>query len=419
MTTNATFNISFISRVSKTKPEQATIYSRISINGKRVEFSIIKHIPTNSWQSAKEIINHTYKDFRKANAYINQVRSQLTSIYRELILSKKLVSPSILKNHFFGNEDQGRTLLHLIDYHYKTQSQILSTGTLSHYRTSEKYIKKFISKNKKTDDVYLHQLGFQFITEFDSFLRQYQPTNNHRPMSHNVVMKHLARLKKLINLAIKLDWMQKNPFDSFQMSYTKVDRGFLTELELKTIISKPLTIKRLDYVRDLFIFACYTGLAYIDVQQLQPENLVIGIDGDHWIQTQRQKTNTSLMIPLLPIAIGIISKYKNNPKAMNKDSLFPAISNSTINIYLKEIADMCGINKNITFHMARHTFATTITLSNGVPIETVSKILGHTDLATTQIYAKVLQNKISNDMSVLKEKLYKKNDQPNTVRKFN
>ncbi|MCW3808095.1 site-specific integrase [Plebeiobacterium marinum] len=155
----------------------------------------------------------------------------------------------------------------------------------------------------------------------------------------------------------------------------------------------------------MFIFSCYTGLAYIDVCQLTPENVILNIDGEFWIHTKRQKTGVTVQVPLLPVAQSIVYKYKDDPKCLNKNRLFPVISNQKLNSYLKEIADICGINKNLTFHLARHTFATTVTLANGVPIETVSKLLGHTKLSTTQIYAKVLQNKISKDMMELRIKL--------------
>ncbi len=410
MTTNPTFCVSFILRISKTKPEQSTIYARVAVNGKRTEFSIIKNVPTNSWQSKKETLNHSYKEFRKANAYIDQVRSQLTAIYRELTLSKELATPSIIKNHFFGNSSEVQTLSYLIEYHTKTQSQVLSSGTLAHYRTTEKYLREFLLSYKKTSDIYLTQIDYQLITEFESYLRLYKPTDHHKPMSHNVVMKHLTRLRKMVNLAIKLDWITKNPFDRFTVTYKKVDRGYLREQELQLIMDKEFSIERLSFVRDLFVFSCYTGLSYVDVYNLEQDNIVLGIDGEKWIFTKRQKTDITLQIPLLPIAAEIVNKYKNNYKALNTNKIFPLISNQKVNSYLKEIADICGINKNLTFHLARHTFATTVTLGNGVPIETVSKILGHTKISTTQVYARVLQNKISDDMSKLKNKLNGKED---------
>jgi site-specific recombinase XerD len=181
-------------------------------------------------------------------------------------------------------------------------------------------------------------------------------------------------------------------------------------MELQTIELKEFAIERLQFVKDLFIFSCYTGLAYTDTISLTPANIIRGIDGDFWLITNRQKTGTSVKIPLLPKAIEMIEKYKCSPKSIADGSLFPRISNQRLNGYLKEMADLCGIDKNLTFHLARHTFATTVTLSNGVPIESVSKMLGHTKITTTQVYAKVIERKLSNDMQLLKQKLSEKPD---------
>jgi site-specific recombinase XerD len=185
-----------------------------------------------------------------------------------------------------------------------------------------------------------------------------------------------------------------------------VDRGFLNESELKSLETKKLTANRLEYVRDLFVFSCYTGLAYIDVMQLSTGNILLGTDQEYWIFTKRKKTENTVRIPILPKAFMLIEKYKCNPKSVSADKIFPPISNQKINDYLKEIATLCCINKNLTFHIARHTFATTVTLTNGVPIESVSKMLGHSKLSTTQVYARVIEQKLSQDMKALRGKLY-------------
>jgi site-specific recombinase XerD len=189
------------------------------------------------------------------------------------------------------------------------------------------------------------------------------------------------------------------------MKFVKVDKEFLTAQELQSIEDKDFTIERIAMVRDLFVFCCYTGLAYIDVMHLTPDHVIKGIDDKDWIKTSRQKTNVPVNVPILPKGLNILDKYKVHIRANSRGTLFPLISNQKVNSYLKEIADLCGIKKNLTFHIARHTFATTVTLSNGVPIETVSKMLGHTKIATTQIYARVLERKISEDMANLQKKL--------------
>ena len=183
--------------------------------------------------------------------------------------------------------------------------------------------------------------------------------------------------------------------------------------ELDVIYNKQFSTARLNQVKDIYLFSCFTGLAYIDVKKLKKDNISIGIDGNKWIFTHRQKTDTASKIPLLPIAEEIIENYANHPQCLNEGKLLPILSNQRMNSYLKEIADVCGINKDLTFHTARHTFATTVTLSNGVPIETVSKMLGHTNIKTTQHYAKILDKKVSHDMEQLKQVLSLKSTQSN------
>ena len=266
---------------------------------------------------------------------------------------------------------------------------------------------KFIQKQFKSSDLYLHELNFKFIQDFETYLPNHKPKDHQKPLNNNGVMKHFIRLKKMIHLAIRLEWISKDPFVNYKIKILKVNREHLSERELSTMENKEFTLQRIDMVRDLFIFCCYTGLAYVDVINLKPDNIVEAADGEIWVRTCRQKTDIPVNTPLLPKAVEILRKYKGNFMVSTSNTIFPVISNQKVNSYLKEIADLCGIKKNITFHIARHTFATTVALSNGVPIETVSKMLGHTKIATTQIYAKVLERKISEDMAALKKRLAK------------
>ena len=214
----------------------------------------------------------------------------------------------------------------------------------------------------------------------------------------------MRNFKKIIKICLDNDWLEKDPTTRYEGKMKEVERDFLTEEELNRIYLKRFSTERLNLVKDIFVFSCYTGLAYIDVKSLTKDHISIGIDGDKWIFKNRQKTDTKSKIPLLPIAEEIIQKYLNHPKCLNENSILPILTNQKMNSYLKEIGDLCDISKEITFHMARHTFATTVTLTNGVPIETVSKMLGHKNLHTTQHYAKVLDQKVSEDMKILKSK---------------
>ena len=219
--------------------------------------------------------------------------------------------------------------------------------------------------------------------------------------ANNGAMKHMERLKKMSRLAVKLEWLEKDPFINFKLRLEKTERQFLTERELQLIEETTFNIPSTQRIKDLFIFACYTGLSFIDVSELKMDHLVKGMDGNDWLYTKRTKTDEPLKIPLLPKAKEIIDKYKSKASLLENGRLLPIYSNQMINRTLRDIAIACGIRKKITFHVARHTFATAITLSNGVPIETVSKLLGHTKLSTTQIYARVVEKKVGEDMQNL------------------
>lgn len=218
-------------------------------------------------------------------------------------------------------------------------------------------------------------------------------------------MKHMERFMKMVRLAVRLEWLEKDPFVNYQRRYKKVERAFLTQRELTLIEETTFTHIGVERVKDVFLFSCYTGLSYIDVYELTKEQLTMGIDGHYWIYTQREKTSETVKVPLLPQAMSIIEKYLDDPFTIERSKLLPVYSNHKTNKHLREIRDACNIPKHITFHTARHTFATTSTLSNGVPIETVSKMLGHTKLSTTQIYARVLERKIGQDMELLRLKM--------------
>ena len=400
-----TFGIQFIIRKHRIKDGKAPIYARITVNTERAEISIKKRIHVENWNNVRGMAKGKSPEIRSLNSYLEQFRSHLTECYQDLIVNKQRVTPDAIKNKFLGIEDSGETLKGLVEYHNTGTDSNLRWGTLKNYKTTEKYIEKFLKQKYKRNDIFLVELNYKIITDFEHFLRKYEPEDHHLPMGNNTVMKHIERLRKMTNLAVKLGWLHKDPFIAYRLSFKRVEREFLSSQELDTIEKKQFKIERLQYVKDLFVFSSYTGLSYIDVMNLKPNNIRIGINRTNWIVTQREKTSTPVRIPILKQAQILIDKYKDHPRSVNKGTIFPNISNQKLNSYLKEIADLCEIDKNLTFHVARHTFATTVTLTNGVPIESVSKMLGHTDLKTTQIYAKVVEKKIATDMEALQEKL--------------
>ncbi len=402
MKTSSTFSILFWADFSRAKDDQASIYARITVNGKRATISLKRKVFISDWDVHKNRARGTSQKSRILNSYLDETYNLLFKCYRDLKTEQKLITSQSVKARYLGDDDDNHSVMDIINYHNEDMVGKLKWGTQKNYLTTQKYISKFLLKNYKTSDIYLRELDYNFIIKFEKYLRGYIPEDHQKQMGNNTIMKHIERFRKLINLSCKLGWIERDPFIIFKAKFNKTERGFLSLEELQEIENKQFAITRLQLVKDLFVFSCYTSLSYIDVIHLTADNICIGIDGELWIYYKREKTTKPIRIPLLPKALKIIEKYKSNHKSMAQGSIFPKISNQKLNSYLKEIADVCGIKKNLTFHIARHTFATTVTLSNGMPIETVSKLLGHSKISTTQIYAKVIERKVSDDMQRLR-----------------
>jgi len=404
MKTSRSFSIHFWLNSAKKKNNVAPIYARVTVDGKRAEISLKRDVSVTYWDPQTKRVKPRIPEGLHLNPYLDQVYTDLLECHKQLSSEFKLVTAQGIKARFLGEDEQYRTLLELMEYHNSYMNKVLKPGTLKNYYTTEKYIRKFLLTKKRTSDIYLNQLSYKFIIDFENFLRSNTAQLQSRPLANNGVMKHLERLKKMINLAQNLEWIDKNPFKRFKLKFHKYQRDFLSQIELEKLeLFNDLGKDHLRVTRDIFIFSCYTGLSYSDVKSLSPTDIVKGIDGKYWIFTQRQKNNQPIRVPLLDKAMFILKQYKEFSK--NRNTLLPVYSNQKINLYLKEIAKAVEIPKRLTFHSARHTFATTVTLSNNVPIETVSKLLGHSRLNTTQIYAKVLDHKISEDMNILRNKL--------------
>jgi integrase len=402
------FSIHFKLRTERTRDGFAPVFLGLVVDGTK-SYMALKNFQadTEHWDKVTGGGRKDTKQGRAINEYLDEVRVAIRGHYREMELNGDRITSDTLKDAFLGNvqDDVQIMFSELTAYHNEQALALLSLGTMRHYYVTQRYLAKFFKLKYKKEDIPLSVLNFKFISDFEIFLHNHKPADHQKPMDTNGVLKHLVRLKKMVNLAISLSWIEKDPFKGFKMKKKKVEKEFLNEWELKSIERKAFEIERLAMVRDMFVFCCYTGLSYVDLMNLKPEHIVKGIDGEPWIKTFRQKTSIPVNTPLLDRAQNIIAGYAGNIRALSKGTIFPLLSNQKMNSYLKEIADLCGVKKNLTFHIARHTFATTITLSNGVPIETVSKMLGHTKIATTQIYARVLEQKVSDDMAVLRSKI--------------
>ncbi|NCP52686.1 MAG: site-specific integrase [Flavobacteriales bacterium] len=405
MKTRSTFSLLFWVNTSRIKNDQVPVYARITVNGKRTNISLQRRLPVSNWDSNRGMAKGTKQSSKLLNKYIEQVRAKIYESYEDLLSEDKLITSQSIKSKFLGEDESNKTLLELFEYHNEVSQEKLNNHTLRHYKVTQGYLIKFLNEKLKTTDMSLQSLNYSFIVDFEHFIKSYKPKDNQKKMSHNTAMKHLQRLRKMVTMAYHLEWIIKDPFVRFKSSFENKRREFLTENELNSLEQFHSSIERLNMIKDLFLFSCYTGISYVDINSLTPDNIIFGIDGNHWINTKRKKTNSFLAIPLLNQAKNLIKKYEGHQRTIISNTLFPCFSNQKINSYLKEIAELSGIKKNLTFHMARHTFATTVTLSNGVPIETVSKLLGHTKIATTQIYARVINKKVSEDMNKLSEKL--------------
>jgi site-specific recombinase XerD len=378
------------------------IYVRLTINGERTEFSSKKFIDKAKWSPELAKMKGNSEEARSINSYLDMIRSKVLSAEMDLIHKDEYVSIQNVQSIIKGLHKNHRTLIPIFQDHNDKMKELVGKkyayGTLQRFEVTLNHIQNFLLWKYNTSDILINKVDHAMITDLEFYLRSIKNCAN------NTAVKYIRNFRKIIKICLNNDWLEKNPFSKYEGKVYEIDKEFLTEEEIQKIYAKKFMNTRLEQVRDIFIFCCFTGLAYIDVQQLRSDHLGIGIDGNKWIFKNRQKTDTRSKIPLLPIAEDLIHKYSNHPKCINEDRILPVLSNQKMNSYLKEIGDVCGIQKEITFHMARHSFATSITLTNGVPIESVSKMLGHKNLRTTQHYAKVLDRKVSDDMNLLREK---------------
>ncbi|PIB22802.1 site-specific integrase [Maribacter sp. 4G9] len=408
MLENSRLSVVFVVRKLTSKMDTIKVYARVTVDGKRAEFSLNRELAVSLWDEKRKRGKGHSKYVISLNKYLDQVFTGLHEAHRQLLQEDVDISSKAVKARFLKEDERGKTLLDLIAYHNSTMATVLRPGTMKNYYSTEKCIKKFLKEDLNIEDILLKKLKYGFIVDFEQYVRRYKPSTRMN-CTNNGAMKHIERLKKMSRLAVRLEWLDKDPFVNYKLKFKKTERQYLTEREIKLIEETAFQVPSYRKIKDLFIFACYTGLSYVDVRELKANHLVKGMDGNDWLYTKRTKTDESLKIPLLPKAKEIIEKYKDDPDINANERLLPIYTNHMINRTLKDIADTCGIRKRLTFHVARHTFATAVTLSNGVPIETVSKLLGHTKLSTTQIYAKVVEKKVGEDMQNLMATMKRKN----------
>jgi len=400
---NVKTTLHFYAKSTKSNTKgQFPIYVRLTVDGKRLEYSTKIFIDPCKWSSSASKMKGSSEEARSINNLLDLIKNRINEIQYELLKGGHQITIVEFKNRLLGTTERARTLIPIFqDHNDKIKALIgkeYAPGTLERYETSLRHTKEFLEWKYKQTDIDILKIDHAFVTDYEFYLRSV------RNCANNTAVKYLKNFNKIIKICLANHWLERNPFANYKSKIKEVERVYLTENEVQEIINKDLGTDRLSLVRDIFLFSCFTGLAYIDVKNLTKAHISMGIDGEKWIFTHRQKTESASKIPILPVTQMIIDKYENHPQAINSNRLLPILSNQKMNAYLKEIADLCGINKELTFHIARHTFATTVTLTNGVPIESVSKMLGHKNIRTTQHYAKVLDKKVSEDMRILKDK---------------
>lgn len=400
------YSLLFYMKKAKNKPEFSTIYLRITVKGRRSEISTGQTILTSLWCPESGKLKGNGQQAKAINSLLDNYKLKVFSIYNELIFANKEVTAETLKNRFLGIDEKAITIVEVFKDHNKMVFSLIgksySFGTWKRYETSLNHTIEFMKWKYNVSDMEVKNIKPEFISFYDLWFRTI------RNCCNNTSVKYLKNFRKIIKFCLDNEWINKDPFINYKTKLQPVDKNFLNEEQLESIINKEFKSERLSLVRDIFIFSCFTGLAYVDIKNLKYDDISTNISGTRFIKIKRTKTKVEASIPLLPIAENILSKYKNNPKCLNQNLVLPILSNQKMNEYLKEIADLCEITVELTFHCARHTFATTVTLNNGVPIETVSKMLGHSSIRMTQHYAKILDSKVSNDMNILKEKLAQK-----------
>lgn len=386
------------------KEGKTSVMLRIYLNNERLSLgSTGISVKSSQWDKEKERIKGRTTEALNTNLQLDNIASGLQSIFRRIEMSD-VVSLERIKSEFLGKKEDIDTLMQLFEKHNgdvaKQVGVSVGKATLQKYNVCKRHFSEFLEKQYKRSDLKLTELTYVVIREFDLYLRTEVGQNA------NTATKTMKTFKTITLLGQKMGVLLHDPFMNHRFHIEPVNRGFLTDEEILLIANKDLGISRLELVRDIFIFSCFTGLAYIDVSNLTPDHIVT-LGDKQWIMTQRQKTSVETNVLLLDIPKAIIAKYGG--KTYRNGKLFPMLTNQKTNSYLKEIADICGIKKNLTFHLARHTFAT-MSLSKGVPMESVSKMLGHTNIRTTQIYARITNKKIEHDMEELADKLDKFND---------
>ena len=397
----STFKILFYLRKNYVNKEgKASIMIRITVNGEMSQFSSKLDVEPRLWDTKLGRLSGNGAKARQVNNMLDDIRTALNNHYRYIESRDSFVTAEKVRNAFLGYEVKQQTLLELFKQHNEDAEKLCgiskAPATLVKYDRTYRRLEEFMKVKYRISDIALREIDHKFVTDFEFYLRTVSRCNE------NTTGKFMQIFRKIILIAKNNGWITIDPFANYHIHMKAVDRGYLTEEELERILKKDFQSQRLEQVRDIFIFSCFTGLAYIDVYNLKKENICTSFDGSKWLKLHRQKTATPVNLPLLKIPLAILEKYEGKLK---NNRVLPVLSNQKANSYLKEIADLCGIKKKLTTHTARHSFASVIALANNVSLPNVAKMLGHSSTRMTQHYAKVLDQTILRDMQEVEKQI--------------
>ncbi len=411
MKSNQTFSIIFWMNKSKPNYEgKCPLWCRVTVNGERAEISIKQNIEPELWNSEKGKVKGNGREIETINTYLLKEKNKLNDIYTRMCNEGKLISAYNIKSEYLGNKEQITGLIEIakscLAFVENEIGKTYAQGTVKNYYSTVNLLEEFVKTKFGKSDIDIKQIKAGFILDFKLFLTT---RIQKRPCHQNGYIKHFQRIKRIISYAIIHEWIDKNPFLQIKEKPIQKEKVYLTEDEMKKIEVLELPKHGLGFSRDIFLFSCYTGLAFCDLMELTTNDITLRMDRRKWIYIKRKKSNVDSLIPVLGKAEQIISNYKDFSPKPESGRIFPAITNQAHNRNLKTIFSFVGINKIISSHKARHTFATTICANNGVPIDTAAKMMGHRDLKTTQIYYQTTPERMSKDIDGLEQKLKNNN----------
>src|SRR5690554_1589330 len=389
----------FLKRDKRKKDGSVPVYCRITIDGKEARFGMKKDIDPKLWNVKEGKATGKSTKSSEVNALLETTKAAIHKVYRDVWERENAVSAEKVKNIFLGIDSKQHLLLKAFDEHIEEQFSLIDKkivkATYLRYCYLKVRLSEFLSEKYHLPDIPLREINYQFIRDFEIYLLTV------RGNKQSTIAQSLILLKLIMELAYKNEWISRNPFVNYKIEDEKSERGYLTQKEVEILMNWKLD-KKLERTRDVFIFCCFTGLSHIDVFKLTKEKIQLSNDGQQWIMGKRKKTDIEYFIPMMEIPKKILDKYKN--QTFKDEKLLPVKTSITVNRHLKEIAKICGIKKHLTFHLSRHTFATLV-MSKGVSLESVSKMLGHKNIQTTQIYAKMTPEKVGRDMAIFKESI--------------